>query len=193
MGMIAAVTPGTRQRASVPRRKVTAKDISEAGKVEIHYFDERQLQEVEIKYNKVKITRVVDPTSQLDIIWKTSLLFGINRPSWPGMMQHVLKGHHQGKSYNIMSFTGSIGHLMAGSGLREIIEIIYAPNAVDHVLSGKAISRAVRAHLIVDAVLNCLLFASALGVPIPILQEPARPKALIEEVRMLFQKLRSHR
>jgi len=53
---------------------------------------------------------------------------------------------------------------MAGSGLRELLELIYASNAVDHILTGKAIARAVRAHLIVDAALN------ALEVPIPQLQ-----------------------
>ena len=72
--------------------------------------------------------------------------------------------------HNEMSFVGSIGHLMAESGLRELLEIIYASNAVDHILSGKAISQAVRSHLIVDAALNCLLYSSALSVPIPHLE-----------------------
>ncbi|WAR21610.1 hypothetical protein MAR_015584 [Mya arenaria] len=53
-----------------------------------------------------------------------------------------------------MSFLGAIGHLMAGSGLQEIMELIYATNAVGHMMTGKAISRAVRAHLLVDGVLN---------------------------------------
>ncbi len=39
-----------------------------------------------------------------------------------------------------MSFLGSIGHLMAASGLQEVLELIYAPNAVIHMLSGKAIA-----------------------------------------------------
>ena len=66
-----------------------------------------------------------------------------------------------------MSFLGSIGHLMAGSGLREVLELIYAPNAVDHIMTGKAIARAVRANLIVDAALNALLYSEALEVPVP--------------------------
>lgn len=56
---------------------------------------------------------------------------------------------------------------MAGSGLRELLELIYASNAVDHIMTGKAISRAVRAHLIVDAKLNALLYSQALEVPVP--------------------------
>jgi len=72
-----------------------------------------------------------------------------------------------------MSFLGSIGHLMAETGLRELFELIYASNAVDHILSGKAIARAVRAHLLVDAALNALLYSEALQLPIPQLQETA--------------------
>jgi len=59
---------------------------------------------------------------------------------------------------------------MAGSGLREVLELIYAFNAVGHIMIGKAIARAVRAHLIVDAALNALLYSEALEVPIPHLQ-----------------------
>ena len=59
-----------------------------------------------------------------------------------------------------MSFLGCIGSLMAGSGLKEILEMIYAPNAVEHILTGKAIARAVRAHLLVDAAVNTLSLQS---------------------------------
>ena len=70
-----------------------------------------------------------------------------------------------------ISFLRSIGHLMAGSGLKELLQLIYASNAVDYILTGKAIARAVRAHLIVDAALNALLYSAALGLPIPHLQQ----------------------
>ena len=52
-----------------------------------------------------------------------------------------------------MSFLGSIGHLMAGSGIKKLFEMIYAPKGVEQIMSGKAISRAVRAHLLLDTVL----------------------------------------
>jgi len=42
-----------------------------------------------------------------------------------------------------MSLLSTIGGLMAGSGLRELLELIYAHNAVEHMLNGKAVSRAV--------------------------------------------------
>ena len=43
-----------------------------------------------------------------------------------------------------MSFLVSIGHLMKGSGIENLMQVIYASNTVDHILSGKSVSRAVR-------------------------------------------------
>ena len=238
MGMIAVVTPGTKHSRNVARRKVIPEEISATGKVEIHPCGPRQVN-VEIKYKDLVLVRAEDPTASLDILWKTSLLFGNPRPSWSGMMQLAHQGRHQRKSsvmflpmidmnpsdvtcvsstlhfvsehakqhsianpivtfdqplwlkaFNIiqtepansdlrkvivrlgafhaeMSCRGSIGHLMAGSGLQEVLELIYASNAVDHITTRKAISRAVRAHLIVDAALNALLYSEALEVPVP--------------------------
>jgi len=237
MGMIAVVTPGTKHSRNVARHKVTPEEISTTGRVEIHPCWPRQVN-MEIKYKDSVLVRAEDPTANLDIPWKTSLLFGTPRSSWSGLMQSVHQGRHQDKSsvlflptidmnpsdvtcvsstlhfvsehakqhgianpivtfdqplwlkaFNIiqtepaiselrkvivrlgafhaeMSFLGSIGHLMAGSDLREVLELIYAPNAVDHIMTGKAIARAVRAHLIVDAPLNALLYSEALEVPV---------------------------
>lgn len=39
-----------------------------------------------------------------------------------------------------MSYLGSIGHLMAGTGLEEVLELVYASNSVKHMLTGKAVS-----------------------------------------------------
>lgn len=56
-----------------------------------------------------------------------------------------------------MSYIRSIGRIMSGSGLREILNLLYAPNAVSHVLSGKAISRAVRTMMLLDTAMQCTL------------------------------------
>lgn len=40
-----------------------------------------------------------------------------------------------------MSFLSCIGHIMEGSGIPEMLEIIYTTNTVPHMLSGKAIAR----------------------------------------------------
>ena len=53
---------------------------------------------------------------------------------------------------------------MAGSGLQELFELMYAPNAVVHMLAGKALARAVRAHLIIESALNALLLSDAMNI-----------------------------
>lgn len=54
----------------------------------------------------------------------------------------------------MMSFLGSIGSMMKGSGLEEALEKAYGQNVVVSMLSGKAISRAVRGHFMVDSALT---------------------------------------
>ena len=66
-----------------------------------------------------------------------------------------------GGFHTLMSFLGSIGHLMAGSGLQELLETIFAPNTVTHILSGKAFARAVRGHLLLDTALSTVLLAGS--------------------------------
>eukprot|EP00794_Sanderia_malayensis_P013319 gene13319-14691_t len=50
---------------------------------------------------------------------------------------------------------------MNGSRLKEALEVVYAESAVTHMLTGKAVQRAVRGHLLVDAALNALILAQA--------------------------------
>ena len=52
-----------------------------------------------------------------------------------------------------MSFLGSIGTVMKGSGLQECLQLVYGENAVTHIISGKAVSRALRAHFILQSAL----------------------------------------
>jgi len=70
-------------------------------------------------------------------------------------------------SYTEMSFLGSTGHLMKGSGIEDVLQLIYVSNTVGHIMSGKAVSRAVRGHFIVDASLHSLLAAKVLGITLP--------------------------
>ena len=62
-----------------------------------------------------------------------------------------------------MSFLGSLGTLMAGSGLMEAMECCYGPNTVKHICSGKAVARAVRAHFLVESALTIMLLKSVLS------------------------------
>ena len=51
-----------------------------------------------------------------------------------------------------------MGRLTAGSGLQKCLEVVIAQNSVTHVLTGKAIARAVRGHFLADAILIAELY-----------------------------------
>ena len=57
---------------------------------------------------------------------------------------------------------------MAASGLQEVLELVYAKKAVGHMLTGKAVARAVRGHFLVDAALNTLLVCITFNTPLPV-------------------------
>ena len=66
-----------------------------------------------------------------------------------------------GGLHTIKSFLASTGPIMAESGLKQALEICYAENTVPHTLSGKAISKLLRAHQLVDLALNTVLLEEA--------------------------------
>ena len=76
-----------------------------------------------------------------------------------------------GPFHTEMSFLGSIGHLMKGSVLEELLELIYSDNAVGHIVSGKAISRAWRGHSLVQSALYALIMSHAYNLPLPITED----------------------
>ena len=45
--------------------------------------------------------------------------------------------------------------------------MVYASNATDHMLAGKAVSRAVQGHVLVDVALNTLLVDNAYDIALP--------------------------
>ena len=61
----------------------------------------------------------------------------------------------------LMSYLGSICHIMTGSGLAELWEQVYAKGSVIHMLSGHAFSRSLRAHILTSSALIGVL----LGTP----------------------------
>ena len=67
----------------------------------------------------------------------------------------ILGGFHL-----MMSFIGSISHLMKGSGISEVLGTVYGSNAVEHMISGKAVSRALRGHFLVLSALNTKLLST---------------------------------
>lgn len=58
----------------------------------------------------------------------------------------------------LMSFLGSIGYIMAGSDLKEVLSVIYAPNSVDKMLNGHAYVRAVRGHTLLHLALSTIIY-----------------------------------
>ena len=52
-----------------------------------------------------------------------------------------------------MSFLGSSGSFMKGSGLEEVLEQVYGKSTVPHISSGKAFSRALRGHYLIESTL----------------------------------------
>ena len=63
-----------------------------------------------------------------------------------------------------MRFIGSIGNLMAGSGLQELLETIYANNVVTHMLTGKAVQRLFRGLLLVDSAVSAMIVSDEFNV-----------------------------
>ena len=64
-----------------------------------------------------------------------------------------------GGFHTLMSFLGSIGSVMKGSGLEEALENAYGPTAITHMMFGKAASRALHGHFLVEAALvNKLMY-----------------------------------
>lgn len=92
--------------------------------------------------NKKRKTAFV--TFDQPLYWKAKeILHSTDNPEFKNLVIR-LGGFHLA-----MSFLGSIGMIMDGSGLKELISQIYAPASVDKMLGGHAYSRAVRAHTLV--------------------------------------------
>ena len=62
-----------------------------------------------------------------------------------------------GDFHTLMSFLGAVGEMVSGSGIEELLELVYATNSFGHMMSGKAFARAVRGHFLVDSCLNNIL------------------------------------
>lgn len=58
----------------------------------------------------------------------------------------------------VMSFLGSIGYIMAGSGLKEALSFIYVLNSVDKMLDRHAFARSIRGHGLVRVALLKLIY-----------------------------------
>ena len=110
-----------------------------------------------MKHNSTPILTFDQP------LYHKALMLCLEEPEGSPIRKIVLK---MGGLHTKMSYVGTFGYLMSSSGMREVVETIYAPNTVDHIFSGKAIARAIRAHILIDAALNGLLLSQVLAVPL---------------------------
>ena len=70
-----------------------------------------------------------------------------------------------GGFHTMMSFLGSLGKLMKGFGFETLLAEVYADNTINiHIISGKVISRALRAHFLVEAALMLLILEDVFDV-----------------------------
>ena len=56
-----------------------------------------------------------------------------------------------GDFHKHMSYMGGVDYIMKRSGLKELLPTVYASNTVEHMMSGKAYSHALRDHMLVSA------------------------------------------
>ena len=131
------------------------------------------------RYNKTSVLTFDQP-----LFWK-AMKIQLEESSNSKIKDCVLR---LGGFHMCMSFLGAIGHLMQGSGLASVFDLIYAESTVPYMMSGKAISRAIRAHLILYACLIGIQVAVQYNFDILIEDgENNLPKELPEEVNALYE------
>ena len=102
------------------------------------------------------LLHIIEQAKQLKII---TPCVTFDQPLWIKAVEIVIaKGLtivvRLGGFHSLMSFLGSVGAVMEGSGLEKLMETVYGKNTVSHMFSGKAVSRALRGHFLVDAALR---------------------------------------
>ena len=97
----------------------------------------------------------VEPVLTFDqpLWWKATLIIDAENAD-SSLKSVVLR---LGAFHAQMSFLGSIGHIMAFSGLEGLLGTIYASNSATHIMSGKAVNRAMMAHCLVETALGFIL------------------------------------
>ena len=83
----------------------------------------------------------------------------------------------------LMSFYGSIGSIMDGSAISKLLECLYGRNAVKHIVTGKAVLRANRAHLLTESALMIKLEKILLTKN----YDENMSKELIDSIKILYK------
>ena len=87
----------------------------------------------------------------------------------------------------MVSFSGSIGFAMKRSGLCDVLEMAYGPNAISH-MSDQAVSRAIRAHFLVDSALMIKLMPKITPSTINVTDDDAENvEQVLDNVQLLTE------
>lgn len=87
-----------------------------------------------------------------------------------------------GTFHTFMNLLGAIGTLMEGTGLTDIMEVVYGENAVHHMMTGKSVQRAFRGHLLVDRCLNQMVVSD-------LLEDNPQFESLVDQAREIYASL----
>lgn len=87
-----------------------------------------------------------------------------------------------GTFHMFMNLLGAIDTLMAGTGLKNILELVYGENAVVHMMWGKLVKRAFRGHLLVSKCLHQIILAS-------VVDENSEFMLHVEEIEKMYSSL----
>ena len=110
---------------------------------------------------KQAMTHNISPIKTFDqsLYWKASEII-IDAPQNSHLKEIVLL---LGCFHTLMNLLGAIGSLMNGTGLKDILQVIYGENPVVHMMTGKAVQRAIRGHLLIDKCLNHMIVSDMGG------------------------------
>ena len=102
MGIIATVTPGKVIKTPVPRLTVTAANIAQVGQLHQCVYRNWHLTKL-VNFHKICDKYVDNPTSNFEVLWKTSVMFcKVSRiPNWMGMMQFMHRDIYPGRSEDV--------------------------------------------------------------------------------------------
>jgi hypothetical protein len=81
-----------------------------------------------------------------------------------------------------MNLLGAIGTLMKGTGLEDILGSVYGENTLAHIMTGKSVQRAFRAHILVYKYINRMVVAE-------IVKKDPEFAAMIEESEKMYLSL----
>jgi len=92
----------------------------------------------------------------------------------------------------LMNFLGAIGDIMVGAGLSEALETCYGPVTVTHMMTGKAYSKAMRGHFLVESALMVLLMEKLFENNIDLAGVATVDETVFKELKELYSHASHH-